>query len=104
MFNMNENVRIKVKTPVGTTEAKNAGPTVAQGSVDAAVIISNSLDVGVEETFTDMEKEIQYIDLPLAPEIYMDDLFRMAETIENAQYGNDKMLEMINKCDFGGVP
>ena len=97
MFNMNENVRVKVKTPVGTTKAGDAGPTVAQGSVDAAIISSNSLDVGVEETFTDMEKEIKYIELPLPLEIYMDDLFRMAETLENAQYGNDAMVDMLNK-------
>ena len=96
LFNMNKNVRIQVKTAVGTTDPGDAGPTVAQGSVDSAPISSNSLDVGVEETFKEPEKEVKYKELSMNAAIYMDDILRMAESIENAQYGNDKIITMIN--------
>ena len=71
---MNKNVKVKVKTPVGTTESKEVDPLVSQGSVEAAVISGNSIGKGIESTFTDETKEVKYAEkLMLAPCTYMDD-------------------------------
>ena len=67
---MNENVRIKVQTPVGLTKEEDIGPTVSQGSVDAAVISSVSIAGGIEEAFEDSEMEVVYHELPLGPTIF----------------------------------
>ena len=94
---MNENVKIKVKTPVGMTETAEIGPIVSQGTVPAAIISSSNIAVGVEESFKETDKELLFHDMFLKPLSYMDDLFRMAENVEKAQYGNEVMEEMINK-------
>ena len=94
---MNKEVSVKVKTPVGMTESKSVGPSVTQGTIEAVLMSSNNLDVGVEEAFADETKEVKYKDITLNPTIYMDDLTRMAETVESAQYGNNRMEEMVNR-------
>ena len=38
IFNLNKNIRIKVKTPVGESEPVDTGPYVGQGAVEGAVI------------------------------------------------------------------
>ena len=72
IFEMNKDTRIKVKTPVGVTKTKEVGPTVTQGSVDAALVSASSLDKGVDKEFnseTNEESiEVKYKDLvPLFP-------------------------------------
>ena len=47
IYEMNKNVKIKVKTPVGLTEVEETGPGASQGSVDAPVISSVSIGDGV---------------------------------------------------------
>ena len=94
---MNKNSRIRVKTPLGLTEAKETGPLVAQGSVDGAVLSSNNSGKGVNEEFNEPDKEIRYENLVLGPIIFMDDIFRMAGNLESAQYANDKMEDFVEK-------
>ena len=96
LFKMNENVNIKVKTPVGLTESEETGPIVSQGTVPAAIISSSNIAVGVEEAFKESDKEILYHDIPINALSYMDDIFRMADNANKAQFGNDRMEEMIN--------
>ena len=91
---MNKNVKIKVKTPVGTSEEASTGPIVAQGGVDAAILSANNVSVGVEETFKEKEKEIVYENIRLNPLSYMDDLMEMSETINDAQEAN-KAIEIF---------
>ena len=97
LFNMNKELEVTVKTPVGTSKEHKVGPTVTQGSIEAALISSNNLDVGVEEEFVEKDKEVKYEELSLNAQIYMYDLTRMSESVESAQYGNDTMERMINK-------
>ena len=94
---MNRSTNIKVETPVGLTDTKELGPSVAQGSVDASVISSASLASGVEDEFTDPSKEIMYADLVIFPTIYMDDCNKLSNIIEAAQYANDKMEVVVGK-------
>ena len=56
---MNKEVSVKVKTPVGMTESKSVGPSVTQGTIEAVLMSSNNLDVGVEEAFADETKEVK---------------------------------------------
>ena len=97
LFQMNKKIKIKVKTPVGETEEKEAGPTLAQGSVDAAILSSNSIANGVEEAFDDSEKEMMYKELEIHPLSFMDDVERMADNIESAQEGNQRMEKLVEE-------
>ena len=94
---MNEKVKIKVKTPLGTSETEESGPTVTQGGVEAGIVSSNNVDVGMEEAFNDEDKEIRYKELTVKGLSYMDDIMCMSENLENAEYGNRKMEECIGR-------
>ena len=94
---MNKNVRIKVKTPVGITETEDTGPVASQGSVDAAVISSVSLGNGVSKAFEDSTYEIAYGNIEMSAQIFVDDVFRMGENVESAQYANNVMEELVGK-------
>ena len=95
IYQMNKNIRIKVKTPVGETKSKDTGPAVGQGTVDGAILSSNNTDKGLEVAFDDPSKEIEIEETVLGPISFMDDIFRMAENRDNAQYANNKMEEFI---------
>ena len=97
IYEMNKNVRIKVKTPVGITETEDTGPGASQGSVDAAVISSVSLGNGVSKAFEDSTYEIAYGNIEMSAQIFMDDVFRMGENVESAQYANNVMEELVGK-------
>ena len=97
LFNLNKNTRIKVKTPVGTTTSKDTGPIVAQGSAEAGIMSSVSLDNGVDVTFVNKEDEVVYHDLVLGPLLFMDDIFWMAEDVASAQKANNLLEEMVGK-------
>ena len=97
LYKMNEKVKIEVKTPVGTSDSAEVKEIVSQGSPEAALISSANVSAGVDEAFANSDKEIKYHDINLNPQSYMDDVIRMAENRNNAQYGNDKMEEMVKK-------
>ena len=97
LYNMNKRANIKVKTPVGISEAEETFDVVAQGSVEAALINSSNVGVGVEDKFKESEKEVLYYGIKLLPQRYMDDVLRGAENVHNAQHGNNLMEEMINE-------
>ena len=60
---MNKNVRIEVKTPVGTTTQAEVGPTVTQGSVESAIISAAGLDKGIRDAFLNSPGEAKYLDI-----------------------------------------
>ena len=72
---MNKKAKIRVKTPVGISEPKDTGPNVQQGTVEAGVISSGSVDKGVNVTFVNSDCEVKYLQLTLFPQMYMDDIF-----------------------------
>ena len=57
---MNKNIKIRVKTAVGTSEPEVIGPILAQGSPKASIISFNNVDVRVREAIDDKTKEIKY--------------------------------------------
>lgn len=95
IYELNKNVRIQVQTAVGLTEEKDTGPSVAQGSVEGALISAVTPDNGVKDFFADSDEEVSYGDLLLRPLIFQDDVARLSEDRQSAQSGNDKMETMI---------
>ena len=90
IFEMNKNTRITVRTPVGESTKRETAGNVSQGSVDAAIVSSNNLSLGVEDFFRTSEFETQYGSLRVLPQIYQDDLFCFLENPLYAQLGNDR--------------
>ena len=97
LFEVNKKAKLKVNTPVGISESKETGPNIQQGSVDGAITSSVNIDKGVNDAFASSDCEVVYVDLPLKPQIFMDDIFRMAEDRESAQFANTVMEEMVEK-------
>merc|ERR1711954_52682 len=94
---MNKKVEIRVKMLLGITDSKQIGPTVTQGRVESGVISSNNVDVGLKEAFVEEDREIKYKELVVNALSYMDDIFRMAENKDNAQFGNDVIFSLLNQ-------
>ena len=67
LFEMNRNTRIMVKTPVGCSQSADTGPIITQGSVEAGVLSSVSIDNGTDVTFVNSDCEVMYHGLKLAP-------------------------------------
>ena len=97
MYRMNENVRIKVKTPVGVTEAKDCGPACPQGSVEGPVNSSVSIGNGVANAFATSTNEIEYETVKLSPQSFMDDILKVSENVVSAQNGNRIMEELTGR-------
>ena len=95
IYEMNKNVRIKIKTPVGMTQSEDVGPLVTQGSVEAATLSSVSLGNGVNDAFVQSDVEVVYGKITLGPQIFMDDIARLAENRASAQYANHLMEKVI---------
>ena len=125
LYKLNENIRVKVRTPVGESEWADTGPGVAQGSVSGAVVSAVSLDNGVKEFFhndspedTGEDKdnneeenadELVYGEVVLKPILFQDDGFEAANSVESAQLANDKMEKLgeskiltynLEKCSY----
>ena len=98
IYEMNKNSKVRIKTPVGITDTKNTGPILSQGSVEAAILSSNNIGNGMKETFTDKDKEVEYLDnIKLAPLSFLDDLARLSTDRDATQYGNDKVEDLLNR-------
>ena len=123
LFNLNKNTRIRVKTPVGVSQAAETGPLVSQGSVEGAVISAVNLDRGIREYFHEeqdedhkdvtkvgIEKEnvvveankdgevmedVMYSSIHLKPLLFQDDGFNASKSPEAAQITNEKMVKLM---------
>ena len=83
---------------MGESDSKKAGSGPSQGSVDAALISSNSMGNSLKELFDEEDKEITYNnDLVLSALAYMDDVGRVSMDREKTQYGIDRMEELLNR-------
>ena len=77
LFEMNKNTRVRIKTPVGETQAKDTGPIITQGGVEGPVLSSVSIDNGLNVTFAQSDVEVNYKTLTLSPQSFMDDIMRV---------------------------
>ena len=95
---MNKQIKVKVKTPLGESDSKEAGSGPSQGNVDAALISANSIGNGVKEMFKTAEKELRYAnEVVVSALVFMDDIGKISVNREMAQDANDKIEEMINR-------
>ena len=94
LYTMNKNTRISVQTPVGTTDERDTGEGVGQGTLEGALVSAVNLDSGVNEHFHDSEYEISYGQTTLQPILFQDDVARLSLDLESVQMGNNKMEAM----------
>ena len=97
LYEMNKNVAVKVKTPVGMTTTKNIGPATGQGSVEASVISSNGIGKEVSETFEEDEDNIVYEDIVVSNQCFMDDILKVGESLQSIQKANVLMEDMMGR-------
>ena len=117
LFLLNKNVKIRVKTPVGVTKSHDTGPTVSQGSAEGAIISADNLDNGVSEAFHDEEENeeatdkvkddakaeneviqnVKYEEVVIEPMLFQDDVANAADSVEDAQKANRKMVDLLEK-------
>ena len=90
IYEMNRKSRIKVKTSVGVSEARETEENVTQGSTEAGIISSSNLSKGVEDFFSSSEHEVSYGSLSLLPQSFQDDLCRMCLDPVSSQFGLDR--------------
>ena len=110
MFLLNQNIRIRVKTPLGHTDARDTGPGVGQGTVMGAVISSNNLDGGIKEFFhpedinaeenaeekrKQKDEKVRYNNVVLHPLLWQDDVFNASSSVAKAQEANNKMINLV---------
>ena len=92
---MNKDLRIKVRTPVGDSKEEEVGKTVTQGSLESAIVSTNSISKGVEDFFNDSEHKVWYGNIHLQPFQFLDDLGRFSYDPVQAQYGNVKIENLL---------
>ena len=90
-YALNKNTRFSVLTPVGLTEEISRGEGLGQGTGEGALISAVNLDGGVRGYFANNDLEVSYGNVKMGPVLFQDDVARMAEDVESAQCGNDKM-------------
>ena len=57
---------------------------MGQGTVEGAVISAVNLDSGVRDFFRNSVDEVNYFGLELAPQLFQDDVARMASSVSSA--------------------
>ena len=94
IYNMNNDTRISVQTPVGVTEECKIGESVGQGTLEGAIISAVNLDNGVQDFFANSDDEINYLGMKMGPLLFQDDVGRLASSIASVQSGNHRMEAM----------
>ena len=97
IFNLNKSTEICVKTSVGKTNSADVGEGLGQGTNEGAIVSSVSLAGGLDEKFKDSNDEVKYLDLPMAPIIFQDDIGRLAENLESVQMGYNRIEKMAEE-------
>ena len=59
-FNLNRNIKIKVRTACGTSDSEDTGEGIGQGTIGGAIVSAATLDDGVSEMFETSNDEICY--------------------------------------------
>ena len=95
IYKMNEDMSVKVNTPVGVTESAKVGDIVTQGGVDAGILSAVNIDNGMNDAFEDVESDVKYVDLEVKFQIYMDDIGKLSESVEAAQDANKRIERLM---------
>ena len=95
LFQLNKETNIKVRTPLGETEESNTGAGLGQGTVEGAVLSSNSLDKGVQDNFIESEN-VYYGEVKIKPLLFQDDVASPATNVKSAQDNNKRMERVLD--------
>ena len=96
VYELNKDNRITVRTPVGDSDKRNVKESITQGSIDGAILSSNNLSKGVDDYFFSSECEVSYVEVPLLPQIFQDDLSRLSLDPLTTQLGLDRFESLAN--------
>ena len=93
-YKLNQNTKIKVKTPVGLSDEGGVGECIGQGSGGGAIVSAINLDMDMEDFFRHSKDEMCYGSIRLQPLQFQDDIGRLVGGIPAAQAGNKKFRQM----------
>ena len=97
-FKLNENTRIRVKTPAGMSEFGHVGPVVGQGTIGGALVSQAVLDDGVMKHFPRAGRQsVEYGSVPMAPLMWVDDMLNPAGGLEEARDANRRINSMMKE-------
>ena len=96
VYELNKDNRITVRTAFGDSDKREIKESLSQGSIDGAILSSNNLSKGVDDYFSSSECEVSYIDVPLLPQIYQDDLSRLSLDLLSTQLGLNRFENLAN--------
>ena len=85
---LNKKTVISVRTPCGLTKSDEAGELCAQGSGGAALASQTDIDSGVQCYFQNRRDEAKYGSVRVLPQLYQDDVLRVAPSVSSARAGN----------------
>ena len=94
---MNQSTLITVKTGVGNTDTEEAGAVLGQGSKGAGLMSMRNLDCVVDDYFSGSEDEDVIGSVRLQPLIWVDDLLRSSQGVQEVRNGNQKLDKMIKE-------
>ena len=94
MYNLNKRRVIRVVTAVGETEEEEVNEGLGQGTLEAGILSSVSVDNGLNDFFGDSPHEIIHINIRLQPMAYQDDIIRASKSVEDARAGIAKLEAM----------
>ena len=104
LYNINRNVRVAVKTPVGKTERKNIRNVITQGDVFGPLLCSKQVDSFGQECLT--EKKYTYMykgEVEIPPLGMVDDLLCISECGYKTSMMNSYMKVKTNSKNLQSV-
>ena len=93
---MNKDTKITVRTSVGESNKREVNNSVSQGSIDGGILSSNNLSKGIDDFFTSSECEVSFVEVPLLPQSYQDDVCRMSLDLLSTQLGLDRFQALAD--------
>ena len=103
-YKLNEKAVISVKSPAGISEKGEAGKICPQGGFGGALASGLDLAVGCKAYFEGSQDEISYGRVRCNPQLYQDDLLRVADSVESARAGNMRLLNMVRERQLSCHP
>ena len=96
-WKLNRRTVISVRTGLGNTEQGEAGAVLGQGSKGAGLGSMRTLDKLVEDYFSGSEDEDVIGSVRLQPLIWVDDLLRSSQGVQEVRNGNLKLERMVKE-------
>ena len=96
-FLLNKNASIQIRTGCGVTHETDVGEIIGQGSPGGALVSQLNLDMGMNEHFEGSSDEVKYGGVKIQPEIFQDDILRLAPDVASARAGNVKIDSVMKQ-------